>query len=165
MADVKQNTPCKYLDVESHCLVVLQLVDDYFYPTPEECSACRRCRPIGQEPSEHGGINDFTLLKAQEIGFALDTSRIGKGPGTLLKTTISWFVDQPPGCDCQLRSTIMDLWGYDKCREKESTIRSWLRESARINNIKVPDSVITTVINLVLSSMTENLNVLYNGYD
>jgi len=102
------------------------------------------------ELPKDGGVNDFTIYQSSLLGVTLRPDLIGRGPGTILKTVISWFVDQPPGCDCELRSKIMDLWGYEQCRANEKTIRSWLRESARIHGKYVPDVVITSILKGIL---------------
>lgn len=149
---------CKYKDIEGHCIVVLQLANDYFYTTPEECDKCRKCNLIKDDMIRHGhlelpkdgGVNDFTIYQSSLLGVTLRPDLIGRGPGTILKTVISWFVDQPPGCDCELRSKIMDLWGYEQCRANEKTIRSWLRESTRIHCKYVPDVVITSILKGIL---------------
>lgn len=149
---------CKYKDVEGYCIVVLQLANDYFYTTPEECDKCRKCNLSKDDMIRHGhlelpkdgGVNDFTIYQASLLGVHLRPDLIGRGPGTILKTVISWFVETPPGCECEHRSKIMDLWGYEGCRANEKTIRSWLRESARIHNKYVPDVVITSILKGVL---------------
>lgn len=158
MVQVNQNTLCKYLDIEEHCIVVYQLSSDYFYPTPQECETCRKCNHTKEDfkRAEHlelhkdGGINDFTIYQSTLLGVHLRPDLIGKGPGTVLKTVISWFVETPPGCECEHRSKIMDLWGYEGCKHNEKTIRSWLRESARIHAKFVPDVVITSILKGIL---------------
>jgi hypothetical protein len=152
------NSTCKYKDIEEHCIVVLQLASDYYYPTPEECNTCRKCNHTKEETQragfleEHkdGGVNDFTIYQSSLLGVTLRPDLIGKGPGSILKKVISWFVETPPGCECEHRSKIMDLWGYEGCRTNEKTIRSWLRESARIHAKYVPDVVITSILKGIL---------------
>jgi len=149
---------CKYKDIDGHCIVVLQLANDYVYPSPQECDTCRKCNHTKEEiqrvghleSHKDGGVNDYTIYQASLLGVHLRPDLIGKGPGTILKTVISWFVETPPGCDCEHRSKIMDLWGYEGCRANEKTIRSWLRESARIHCKYVPDVVITSILKGIL---------------
>lgn len=140
---------CKYLD-EGNCLIVYQIADNtVFEPTPENCQTCAGCSPPQY-------INDYTRAVSDKILKSQGKPGlfVGIGPGTLLKKTISWFIDQPKDCDCALRSAIMDAWGVQGCVRNSNTIIHWLAESAAMNGIEIKRRHIAALVYVILSIPT-----------
>lgn len=55
----------------------------------------------------------------------------GHGVGTELKKMLAEHGIEPnPGCDCNGKAMMMDLWGIEKCEENFDTIVGWLKEGA-----------------------------------
>lgn len=137
---------CKYLDQEGHCLVVYQIAEEYFEPTPEDCSKCMKC-------VEGVGVNEFTILQSKLNGASLHKDLLGKGPGSRLAYMISWFNIKDEFCDtCANRKTLMDLWGPAGCEANRNLIRRWLRQSSRENIGFVPDCVLDTFITAAIKT-------------
>lgn len=137
---------CKFLDVEGHCLVVYQISNEYFEPSPEDCSKCMRCE-------EGAGVNEFTMLQAKLNGVQLHKDLLGRGPGSRLAYMISWMNFTDKHCNaCTNRKTLMDLWGPKGCEENRDTIRMWLRQSSRENIGFVPDCILDTIITAAIKT-------------
>lgn len=124
-------------------------------PTPEICRGC--CR------TNHGvGINEVTVLYTiqtleednepvpEYLHDYIKNPDLSHGPGTALKSILSWFVTQPPNCNCADRAELMNLWGVKGCKENISTIYGWLRESALDNNIQYSEFLIAPLVKLAI---------------
>lgn len=127
------------------CLVIYQLSGVSVPPTPRECNSCSRCVPSQS-------INDVTKAIASELLVQDGKPPLysGNGPGTRLKNLISWFIETPPGCDCENRSQIMDAWGVEGCRINIKTIITWLVEAAMMRDITITRMSIHALIESVL---------------
>jgi len=151
----EETMECPHMTYEGFCNVTSIQTE----PTQE---TCRACKSLGV------GINQVTVLYAIETldkkgesipeflqpyvlkgrhdlpSFApLDLS---KGPGTLLKQWISWFITKPVDCTCDDRAELMNLWGKKKCKQEIRTILNWLRESALDNNVRYSEFVVSTIV-------------------
>lgn len=124
-----------------------------FTPREDICRACRNT-------SRGIGINEVTILEASKAlqdrnlpvpsYLRITGLDLEHGPGTNLKRVLSWFVTKPPGCPCDDRAVMMNLWGRKGCYENYSTILSWLRESALDNNIRYSEFVIDKLVKGVI---------------
>jgi hypothetical protein len=55
----------------------------------------------------------------------------GFGPGTEAKKILSEIgIAENLGCDCNMKATIMDIWGIDRCRQERDTLIAWFEEGA-----------------------------------
>lgn len=123
-------------NLEDGCEIVYQINNTWTVPSPEICAGCQR------DPHPMN-INPVTIgLSGIEVK---DT-----GPGSTLHTIITWFIEQPQGCPCPNRVWLMNSWGAKKCIENKKEILGWLRESARINNIKYNEFVLSATLTAVL---------------
>lgn len=53
------------------------------------------------------------------------------GPGCQLKRLLGKLgITSSPGCQCEVRASIMDTWGADECACRMDEIVDWLREEA-----------------------------------
>lgn len=137
---------CKYLDTDSSCLIVYQLTGEPFYPSQKECGACSKCH----NPQT---VNEITSSLANQILIELDRPtlyKIGHGPGTRLKKTISWFIDKGTCDSCEARSKVMDAWHIEGCKRNTKTIVHWLAESAHLNNIRTTRGAIEMIVYILL---------------
>lgn len=137
---------CPQRDEFGICGIITTLSSIQTTPTPEECRLCLKCI----KPST---VNESTILISNKIRLENDLSQLHspeKGPGTRLKNVIDWIAKPTPGCNCEDRVSIMNAWGKEGCRENIHTILSWLRESARIHEIPFSESIVRTVINIIL---------------
>lgn len=151
---------CPHMTYEGNCSVTGVTT----IPTQETCRACRGTGEIG--------INEVTVLyaiqtleqektpipeylrpyvmvsgkRAEQIELDLK-----KGPGSLLKSWISWFITKPPDCTCDDRAELMNLWGKKECRRRLREILSWLRESALDNDIHYNEFVVTMIVKAAIT--------------
>lgn len=121
---------------EEGCEIAYLINNQWVTPSPEICAGCQRdANPMN--------INPVTIgLSGIEIKHG--------GPGTTLHRVITWFIEQPPNCPCPNRRLLMDSWGAEKCLENKKEILGWLRESARINNIKYNEFVLSATLTSIL---------------
>jgi hypothetical protein len=74
---------------------------------------------------------------------------LSQGPGTQLKSMLSWFGFKPtPGCLCNKRARHMDRMGCDWCEKNLDTIVGWLREEHTRQRSFIPfvDAVVRRVV-------------------
>jgi hypothetical protein len=130
---------------EERCLVVYQLTNIDFYPTAEDCSNCSK-------QNKPQALNDYTKAVSSELLVEAGKPPLyyGQGPGTRLKNLIGWFIETPPGCDCENRSQIMDAWGVKGCRNNLNTIINWLDEAALLKGINITRLGIKALVESVL---------------
>lgn len=127
---------CEHLNENNECEIVFLINGSRTSPSPEICAGCQR--------DEHPrNINPITLGLS---GIKVNDS----GPGTTLHSIITWFIDQPLGCPCPNRVTLMNAWKSKKCLEEKNQILHWLRESAKINNIKYNEFVLSASLTAIL---------------
>lgn len=139
---------CKHLDTDMSCLIIRQLTGEEHLPSQKECRACSLCH-------DSQTVNEITSSLANKILIELDRPtlyKIGSGPGTRLKKTISWFHSMPPGCDCEDRAKIMDAWHVEGCNRNIRTIVHWLNESAHLANINITRSAIEMIVHILLKT-------------
>lgn len=123
-------------NTEEGCEIVYLINKQWIVPSPEICSGCQR----DQNPMN---INPITIgLSGIEIK--------KNGPGSTLHKIITWFIEQPTNCPCPNRVKLMDSWGPELCIENKKEILGWLRESARINNVKYNEFVLSATLMGVL---------------
>ena len=145
--------PCSFLEETGECNIIGELARTTYYPTQEECRGCGRCTPSQS-------VNDVTRTLANQLLIADGKPALleaGKGPGTTLKKTLSWF-HTSSSCGCEERAAIMDAWGVQGCEENIKTILYWLRDSAAAQNL--PYSEIAVLIILKSIFATEKLKCI-----
>jgi len=136
-----------------------------FPPSQETCRACTRlgrginqisvlaCLSYKQQEGEPLPLYLINYLeKTQEQAARVTNLSLlqNRGPGTILKTLLSWFVTQPPNCACADRAKLMNLWGKEKCLAELPTILGWLRESALDNNVTYSEFVVTCLVKFAI---------------
>ena len=114
------------------CEIASILAQTNVSPTLADCLAC------DQTPN----IITISLARAYDKTIPPEKGKVGSN----LKTMFSWFIEQPANCSCSNRAAVMDVWGVDKCIEYQSTILSWLRESALDNNYPYNDFVVSSLL-------------------
>lgn len=127
---------CEHLDCDNNCEIVYLINQTKAQPTKEICIGCQR----DQHPMN---INPITLGLS-----GIETKETG--PGSTLHSIITWFIEQPDGCPCPNRVALMNSWGATKCIEEKVQILGWLRESARVNNIKYNEFVLSASLTAIL---------------
>jgi len=136
------------------CALAKELSGDLVPVTDTVCRACTRTSSP-KKMNEVIKIHTFTYCLDQgillkDIQDELKIPSPEKGPGTVLKKMISWFIEQPPDCGCDNRVTVMNLWGQEKCVENKKIILHWLRESAMMNDINIGEFAISFYLNIAL---------------
>jgi hypothetical protein len=135
---------CKHL-INNECNIVRQLAGIPYAPPPENCRACSKC-------TKPQAINEITKACADRILQQHNEPPLyyGKGgPGTRLKTILSWFSVESSTCKCAERAELMNVWGYEKCWSNRDIILSWLRESALDRNVIYSDWVLKRLLYLI----------------
>lgn len=73
------------------------------------------------------------------------------GPGSQLKSILSWFAVDTPGCKCLDRANKMNNWGPQGCRDNMETILSWLEEEARTRGMPFVKIIAKQLVLLAIS--------------
>ena len=107
------------------------MADKEVQPNLADCIACKK---------HDTEVNQITTALA---GFEPPPEQ---GPGTGLSTVFSWFMAQPPGCECSNRAALMDVWGGPGCLDRFSTIMGWLRESAYDSGYPFNEWVVSSLL-------------------
>lgn len=77
------------------------------------------------------------------------------GPGCQLKRLLSAFgLLGRPGCQCEARATVMDLWGVVECSKPEriAEVVSWLKEEAAARGLPFSEAVAGVVVRRAISA-------------
>jgi len=146
----QMSTPisCKFLEEDGRCNIISELINDDYYVDNRTCIGCSRCK----QPQT---VNEITRIIANKERLAKNQKPlldVGTGPGTYLKTTISWFMNAPAGCNCEERAAIMDAWGVEGCRENRAKILGWLRDSAYSAGIPYSEIAMSIILEGVITT-------------
>ncbi len=110
----------------SYCEFDIQRLADGKYDAV--CRACGR-RVVAKSDNIVAACRSSSDYKLSRDRIALAAAGRG-GPGTELKSLLSdWLgFTAEPGCACERRALVMDMWGPDECERRIDEIVGWLRE-------------------------------------
>lgn len=172
MPVVLKETPkdtCKHKSADGTCDVVRSLASIAFQPHDSACTACSDTESPQSANKVTANLSYGALIKAGKrpsrelasmAGLTIPEQQPKTGPGTELTKLLSWFATPSKKCNCSKKSTLMDRWGPQKCRQQHAVIVTWLVDEAAglgVPRALVPKSLIHAVVTRAIDTAEKQI--------